>query len=86
MQTLIEKDWLAFGHKFTDRCGFLKGEPKEVAPVFTQLLDATWQLCNAAPHAFEFTERFLFTLHDHVMSCQFGTFVGNCEKERHRLK
>ncbi|XP_026472858.1 myotubularin-related protein 8-like isoform X1 [Ctenocephalides felis] len=85
-QTLIEKDWLAFGHKFTDRCGFLKGEPKEVAPVFTQLLDATWQLCNSAPHAFEFTERFLFILHDHVMSCQFGTFVGNCEKDRLNLK
>jgi myotubularin-related protein 6/7/8 len=32
--------------------------------------------------AFEFNERFLLILHDHAMSCQFGTFIGNCEKDR----
>jgi hypothetical protein len=36
--------------------------------------------------AFEFNERFLLTLHDHVQSCQFGTFVGNCEKDRLDLR
>lgn len=35
---------------------------------------------------FEFNERFLLILHDHVMSCQFGTFIGNCEKDRIDLK
>lgn len=35
---------------------------------------------------FEFNERFLLILHDHVMSCQFGTFIGNCEKDRVDLK
>lgn len=37
-QALIEKDWLAFGHKFTERCGHIQGDNKEVSPVFSQLL------------------------------------------------
>lgn len=36
--------------------------------------------------AFEFNERFLLILHDHVSSCQYGTFIGNCEKDRIDLK
>lgn len=37
-QTLIEKEWLAFGHKFTDRCGHIQGDSKEVSPIFTQFI------------------------------------------------
>ncbi|XP_065158473.1 myotubularin-related protein 6 isoform X2 [Atheta coriaria] len=85
-QALIEKDWLAFGHKFTERCGHIQGDNKEVSPVFSQLLDATWQLMQQFPLTFQFNERFLLTLHDHVHSCQFGTFVGNCEKDRVDLR
>lgn len=85
-QSLIEKDWLAFGHKFSERCGHVQGENKEVSPVFTQLLDATWQLMQQFPCTFQFNERFLLTLHDHVQSCQFGTFIGNCEKDRVDLR
>lgn len=85
-QALIEKDWLAFGHKFSERCGHVAGDPKEVSPVFTQLVDCTWQLTQQFPTTFQFNERFLLTLHDHVQSCQFGTFIGNCEKDRVDLK
>lgn len=85
-QALIEKEWLAFGHKFTDRCGFLQGDVKEVSPVFTQFVDCVWQLMHQFPAAFQFNERFLLTMHDHVFSCQFGTFVGNCEKDRLDLR
>jgi myotubularin-related protein 6/7/8 len=58
----------------------------QISPVFTQFLDSTWQLMQQRPDSFEFNERFLLILHDHVMSCQFGTFVGNCEKDRVDLK
>lgn len=85
-QGLIEKDWLAFGHKFSDRCGFIQGDPKEMSPVFTQFLDCTFQMMQQRVDAFEFNEGFLLTLHDHVQSCQFGTFIGNCEKDRLDLR
>lgn len=85
-QALIEKDWLGFGHKFSERCGYTQTDPKEMSPVFTQFLDSTWQLIQQRCDAFEFNERFLLTLHDHVQSCQFGTFIGNCEKDRLDLR
>lgn len=85
-QALIEKDWLGFGHKFSERCGHTQTDAKEMSPVFTQFLDSTWQLIQQRCDAFEFNERFLLTLHDHVQSCQFGTFIGNCEKDRLDLR
>lgn len=84
---LIEKEWLSFGHKFTDRCGYINSvDSKETSPVFTQFLEGVWQIMKQFPCAFQFNERFLLTLHDHVFSCQFGTFIGNCEKDRLDLK
>ena len=87
VQTVLEKEWLSFGHKFTDRCGFVAGvDPKELSPVFTQFLDCVWQMTQQFPTAFQFNERYLLALHDHALSCQFGTFVGNCEKDRVDLR
>ncbi|GBP81251.1 Myotubularin-related protein 6 [Eumeta japonica] len=83
---LIEKDWLSFGHKFTARCGHIACDGRERSPVFTQLLDCTWQLLRQRPEAFQFNERFLLTLHDHAHASQYGTFVGNCEKDRRDLR
>jgi len=57
-----------------------------MAPVFTQFLDAIWQLTQQFPQYMEFNERYLLTIHDHVHSCQFGTFIGNCEKDRKDLR
>ncbi|XP_066971474.1 myotubularin-related protein 6 isoform X3 [Macrobrachium rosenbergii] len=85
-QILIEKEWLSFGHKFTDRCGHIQGDPKEVSPIFTQFIDCVWQLQQILPSAFEFNERYLLILHDHVYSSQFGTFIGNCQKDRIDLR
>ncbi|XP_078601978.1 phosphatidylinositol-3,5-bisphosphate 3-phosphatase MTMR6-like isoform X1 [Branchiostoma floridae x Branchiostoma japonicum] len=84
-QALIEKEWLDFGHKFTDRLGLTAVEEKEVSPVFTQFVECVWQLTQQFPCAFQFNESFLLTLHDHAYSCQFGTFLGNCQREREEL-
>ncbi|XP_078067488.1 phosphatidylinositol-3,5-bisphosphate 3-phosphatase MTMR8 isoform X1 [Mustelus asterias] len=83
---LVEKEWISMGHKFSQRCGHLEGDPKEVSPVFTQFLECTWHLMEQFPCAFEFNERYLLEIHDHVFSCQFGNFIGNCQKERQELK
>ncbi|XP_028582187.2 phosphatidylinositol-3,5-bisphosphate 3-phosphatase MTMR6 isoform X1 [Podarcis muralis] len=83
---LIEKDWIAFGHKFSDRCGQLDGDPKEISPVFAQFLESVWHLTEQFPQAFEFNEAFLLQIHEHVHSCQFGNFIGNCQKEREELR
>ncbi|KAF5916335.1 myotubularin-related protein 6 isoform X1 [Diceros bicornis minor] len=83
---LIEKDWISFGHKFSERCGHLDGDPKEASPVFTQFLECVWHLTEQFPQAFEFNEAFLLQIHEHIYSCQFGNFLGNCQKEREELK
>ncbi|MEE6508865.1 hypothetical protein FKM82_023313 [Ascaphus truei] len=85
LMVLIEKEWISVGHKFTQRCGYLNGDPKEVSPVFTQFVECIWQLTEQFPCAFEFSERYLLELHDHVFSCQFGNFIGNSQKEREDL-
>lgn len=80
---LIEKEWLSFGHKFSDRCGqTTTSDAKEQSPVFLQFLESVWQLTQIYPTAFEFNERFLISLHDHSHSCQYGNFIGNCDKDR----
>jgi myotubularin-related protein 6/7/8 len=84
---LIEKEWLSFGHKFSERCGHTRiSDNKEQSPVFLQFIEGVWQLSQIYPTAFEFNERFLISLHDHSHSCQYGNFIGNCEKDRLDLK
>ncbi|CAI4227787.1 unnamed protein product [Auanema sp. JU1783] len=89
LQVLIEKDWLAFGHKFDDRCGHVGAlndeAPKEISPVFTQFLDCVYQVMTQQPRAFQYNERYLIVIHEHVYSCQYGTFLGNCESDRKDL-
>lgn len=81
-QVLVEKEWLAFGHKFVDRCGLLHGNPDEVSPIFLQFLDCVYQLQNQYPMYFEFNESFLIELFDLMTSGKFGTFLGNNQQTR----
>ncbi|EGD78684.1 hypothetical protein PTSG_01664 [Salpingoeca rosetta] len=79
---LIEKEWLSFGHKFMDRHGFIRGSAKEMSPIFLQFLECTWHCMQQFPRAFEFNSKFLISIHDCLHSCKFGTFLGNCDRER----
>lgn len=84
---VIEKDWLAFGHKFHDRLGHML-RPDERSPVFLQFIDCVFQMIHQFPTAFEFNEFYLRCLVDYMHSGWFGTFYFNCERERieNRLK
>lgn len=58
------------------------GHLKETSPIFHQFLECVRQVQRQFPERFEFNERFLHQLHYHLYSCQFGTFLWNCERER----
>ncbi|KAE9394118.1 phosphatases II, partial [Gymnopus androsaceus JB14] len=55
---------------------------KETSPIFHQFLETVRQIQRQFPERFEFNERFLHQLYYHLYSCQFGTFLFNCERER----
>ncbi|KAK6233866.1 hypothetical protein QUC31_006272 [Theobroma cacao] len=118
-QALVEKDWLAFGHPFSDRVGMpsISGTSFELtrqsstgsfssspmrqssgsftpqasnsshaqnnySPIFLQWVDCVSQLLRMYPFAFEFSSTFLVEFLDCVLSCRFGNFLCNSEKER----
>jgi myotubularin-related protein 1/2 len=86
--TLIEKDFVSFGHPFQMRCGHGYDShtrpDNEISPIFLQFLDCTFQLVSQFPQYFEFSTKYVLTIADHVYSCRFGTFLGNSDKERVR--
>lgn len=55
---------------------------KETSPIFHQFLESVRQVQRQFPERFEFNERFLRKLYYHLYSCQFGTFLFNCERDR----
>ncbi|PPQ67458.1 hypothetical protein CVT24_011515 [Panaeolus cyanescens] len=55
---------------------------KETSPIFHQFLESVRQVQRQFPERFEFNERFLRQIYYHLYSCQFGTFLFNCERER----
>lgn len=85
-EVLIEKEWLSFGHKFSQRIGHgdKNYSDAERSPVFLQFIDCVYQMTQQFPAAFEFNENFLITILDNLYSCLFGTFLCNNDKERRK--
>lgn len=89
-EALIEREWICAGHPFSLRCahsayamGAITG-PYE-SPIFLLFLDCVWQVFQQYPCSFEFTEEFLIFLFEHAYASEFGSFLGNNEKDKVRL-
>ena len=83
--TLIEKDFLYFGHQFKLRNGYYSKEEhseNQSSPILLQYLDATHQLLVQYPMYFEFNMKFLLFIANSINCGLYGTFLYNNEKER----
>ncbi|KAH8341099.1 hypothetical protein KR067_010896 [Drosophila pandora] len=84
-RVLVEKEWLAFGHRFAHRSNLKPSHANTniaFAPTFLQFLDVVHQLQLQFPMAFEFNDFYLRFLAYHSVSCRFRTFLFDCEFER----
>ncbi|MCP9265474.1 Myotubularin-related protein 5 [Dirofilaria immitis] len=71
-RVLVEKEWLAFGHRFSHRHNHsAASQSSGIAPMFLLFLDATWE---QYPSAFEFNDFYLRFLAYHSTSACFRTF------------
>ncbi|CAN0565470.1 unnamed protein product, partial [Ectocarpus sp. 12 AP-2014] len=69
--SLIEKEWLSYGHKVGVRTGWrlLFREYAELSPVFLQFLDLVHNLLAQFPTAFEISEGLLTFVAEHAFRC-----------------
>ncbi|XP_061118473.1 myotubularin-related protein 12-like isoform X1 [Conger conger] len=81
-QSLVQKEWVAGGHNFLDRCNYLLKDKELQSPVFLLFLECVWQLLQQHGPAFQFTETYLTVLSDSIHVAMFSTFLFNSPYHR----